>query len=41
MSVSDEWVMRGKRHMGASMKLAPKAFTVSEPWTQQIATFVM
>ena len=27
--VSDEWVMKGKRHMEASMKLAPKAFAVS------------
>ena len=29
VSVSDEWVMKGKRHMEASMKLAPKAFAVS------------
>ena len=29
MSVSDEWAMRGERHMEASVKLAPKAFAVS------------
>ena len=29
VSVSDEWVIRGKRHMEASVKLAPKAFAVS------------
>ena len=26
--ISDEWVIRGKRHMEASVKLAPKAFAV-------------
>ena len=29
VSVSDEWVMRGERHMEASMKLTPKAFAVT------------
>ena len=29
MSVSDEWVIKGKRHMKASVKLAPIAFAVS------------
>ena len=27
--MSDKWVMRGRRHMEVSMKLAPKAFAVS------------